>query len=53
MATCSICKRKQTAGNNKSHSNRKTKRQIFPNIQIINGIHICTRCQRQRKKSIL
>lgn len=52
MATCSICERKQTAGNKKSHSNRKTKRQIFPNIQMINGVRICTRCQRQQNKPI-
>lgn len=32
MATCAITKKRTRSGNNVSHSNRKTKRQFFPNL---------------------
>ncbi|HAM50797.1 MAG TPA: 50S ribosomal protein L28 [Nitrospiraceae bacterium] len=54
MAKCVVCGKGKTMGNNVSHANNKTKRQILPNLQrtrIItdNGIkrqYVCTRCLR-------
>lgn len=51
MAICSVCSRGRTTGNNKSHSNRRTKREIFTNVQTIDGVKICTRCKRTQNKS--
>jgi len=54
MASCYSCGKKRTIGNNVSHANNKTKRQILPNlqqtrIQTDHGIkraYVCTRCLR-------
>lgn len=54
MATCFVCGKRRIVGNNVSHANNRTKRQIQPNLQrthIVdkNGIrreYICTRCLR-------
>lgn len=54
MATCFICGKGRIVGNNVSHANNRTKRQIRPNLQrthIVanNGIrreYVCTRCLR-------
>ncbi len=54
MAVCYACGKKRVTGNNVSHANNKTKRQIFPNLQRIriysdSGVrreYVCTRCLR-------
>ncbi len=54
MATCRICGKRKTVGNNVSHANNRTKREIYPNLQkmkvIIDGrsqrAYVCTRCVR-------
>ena len=54
MATCRICGKKRTVGNNVSHANNRTKRVILPNLQrtkiIVEGsverAYVCTRCLR-------
>jgi ribosomal protein L28 len=33
MASCIACGKKKTVGNNVSHANNRTKRQIMPNLQ--------------------
>ncbi len=57
MASCSICGKKKSVGNNVSHANNKTKRVLMPNIQrikvVTNGgskrTNVCTRCIRSKK----
>ncbi|MDX9714852.1 MAG: 50S ribosomal protein L28 [Dissulfurispiraceae bacterium] len=57
MASCSVCGKKKSVGNNVSHANNKTKRVLLPNIQRIrvsteNGtkrVNVCTRCIRSKK----
>jgi len=54
MASCTACGKKKTVGNNVSHANNRTKRQIMPNLQKTrittdNGVkraYVCTRCLR-------
>lgn len=54
MATCYVCGKKKTIGNNVSHANNKTKRYFFPNLQRMKiltetgpkRVHVCTRCLR-------
>ncbi len=54
MASCVLCGKKRTIGNNVSHANNKTKRVIMPNLQKMriitkNGVqrlYVCTRCLR-------
>jgi large subunit ribosomal protein L28 len=54
MASCISCGKKKTVGNNVSHANNRTKRQIMPNLQRTrittdNGVkraYVCTRCLR-------
>ena len=54
MAKCYTCGKAKVTGNNVSHANNKTKRDIFPNIQRIRvttpqGVrreYVCTRCLR-------
>lgn len=54
MAVCYACGKKRITGNNVSHANNKTKRQILPNLQRIriytySGVrreYVCTRCLR-------
>jgi large subunit ribosomal protein L28 len=62
MATCYVCGKGRRMGNNVSHANNKTKRQIFPNLQrtrivVNNGTrreYVCTRCLRSKlvKKAV-
>jgi large subunit ribosomal protein L28 len=58
MASCSVCGKKKTVGNNVSHANNKTKRILMPNIQRIRittdtgstkRAYVCTRCIRSKK----
>ena len=54
MASCSVCGKKKIVGNNVSHANNRTKRQIMPNLQrirVVTGnsvkrVYVCTRCLR-------
>lgn len=54
MASCAVCGKKQVTGNNVSHANNRTKRQIFPNLQRVKvafgggtkKAYVCTRCLR-------
>lgn len=55
MATCYVCEKGMVTGNNVSHANNRTKRQVMPNLQrtriVTNsgGIrreYVCTRCLR-------
>lgn len=54
MASCFICGKTRTVGNNVSHANNRTKRQVLPNLQrtkIVTGSgtkreYVCTRCLR-------
>lgn len=54
---CAICGKEVATGNRVSHSNIKTRRVWFPNVQkvrvIINGrptkTYVCTRCLRSGK----
>lgn len=54
MASCQVCGKKRTVGNNVSHANNRTKRQVFPNLQrtkvLVEGrterVYVCTRCLR-------
>jgi len=54
LASCVACGKKKTIGNNVSHANNKTKRQLFPNLQRtriatdhgIKRAYVCTRCLR-------
>ncbi len=54
MASCIACGKKKTVGNNVSHANNRTKRQLMPNlqrtrIQTAGGVkkaYVCTRCLR-------
>lgn len=57
MASCSVCGKKKTIGNNVSHANNRTKRALLPNIQRIRVVtdsgtkraYVCTRCIRSNK----
>ncbi|MBI4433247.1 50S ribosomal protein L28 [Candidatus Uhrbacteria bacterium] len=53
---CSTCGRGSQAGNNRSHSNIKTKRRFHVNLQWrrIDGVQfrVCTRCLRTRTKAL-
>lgn len=57
MAYCEICGKKRSTGHLVSHSNVKTKRSWYPNLQVVradlNGkvkkITVCTRCLRSGK----
>lgn len=57
MASCTICGKTKTVGNNVSHANNKTKRVLQPNIQRIRistahgtkRTYVCTRCIRSKK----
>ncbi len=55
---CSICGKGQTAGNNVSHSNRKTKRSFQANVQKVSykkqdgkvvTDYVCARCLKSDK----
>jgi len=58
---CSICGKRPMSGNNRSHSNRATKRKFSVNIQKIKFVdkngkikkgYVCTSCLRKVKKVI-
>ncbi len=54
VASCYSCGKKKTTGNNVSHANNKTKKQIMPNLQrtriqtgtAVRRAYVCTRCLR-------
>jgi large subunit ribosomal protein L28 len=54
MASCYACGKKKTSGNNVSHANNKTKKQVLPNLQRtriqtgagVKRAYVCTRCLR-------
>ncbi len=54
MARCQVCGKVGHAGNNVSHSKRRTKTRFMPNIQHatltiggrVRGVKLCTRCLR-------
>jgi large subunit ribosomal protein L28 len=54
LASCIACGKKKTVGNNVSHANNRTKRQLMPNLQStriktakgIKRTYVCTRCLR-------
>lgn len=54
MASCYVCGKGTTVGNNVSHAHNKTKRLVFPNLQrtriLVKGATqremVCTRCLR-------
>lgn len=54
MASCFICGKARTVGNNVSHANNRTKRQVLPNLQRTKVVtdsgtkreYVCTRCLR-------
>ncbi|MCZ7670269.1 MAG: 50S ribosomal protein L28 [Chloroflexi bacterium] len=58
MAKCDICGKKPVSGQNRSFSERKTKRQFKPNIQTASFYeggrkvrkHVCTRCLKTLSK---
>ena len=58
MAKCEICGKKPISGQNRSFSERKTKRQFKPNIQRASFYeggrkirkHVCTRCLKTLSK---
>ena len=51
---CELCAKKTVVGNNRSHSNRATKRKFFPNLfkkrlystgmQMFVTLKVCSRC---------
>lgn len=57
MASCYVCNKRKTVGNNVSHANNKTKRILLPNLQKIRIVtekgnkrtYVCTRCLRSKK----
>ncbi|MBI4691159.1 MAG: 50S ribosomal protein L28 [Nitrospirae bacterium] len=57
LASCFICGKARTIGNNVSHANNKTKRRVLPNLQrakisTSTGVkreYVCTRCLRSGK----
>jgi large subunit ribosomal protein L28 len=54
MASCAVCGKERTIGNNVSHANNRTKRLVKPNLQRmrvetkkgVKKISVCTRCLR-------
>jgi large subunit ribosomal protein L28 len=54
VASCVSCGKKKTIGNNVSHANNKTKRELLPNLQRmrittpkgVRRAYVCTRCLR-------
>ena len=61
MAKCENCSKAGQSGNNVSHSNRKTRRRWFANVQrttvVRNGkprrMYLCTRCLRTENKAAM
>ena len=54
---CEICGKGPGRGNHVSHANNKTKRRLFPNLQVVHAqvkgasrrVKVCTRCLRSGK----
>jgi large subunit ribosomal protein L28 len=54
---CDVCGKKVMVGNNVSHSNNRTKRRFYPNLQkvkvnidgTVKRIKVCTRCIKANK----
>jgi large subunit ribosomal protein L28 len=54
---CFVCGKKPATGNNVSHSNKKTKRKWFPNLQMTRIMvkekasreYVCTKCLKAGK----
>jgi len=54
MASCALCGKKRSVGNNVSHANNKTKRVMMPNLQRmriitksgVRRLYVCTNCLR-------
>ena len=61
MAKCQLCDKKVQSGNNVSHSNRRTRRRWFLNMQrttvIRDGkpvrMNLCARCIRNENKALM
>lgn len=51
---CMLCSKGAVSGQNKPHSQHRTKRLIKPNIQSFGGLPVCTACLRtlRNKKQI-
>lgn len=52
MSVCKICGKKQEQGYNRPHSQHRTKRTIYPNVQKINGKNICMTCLRTSQRKV-
>lgn len=60
MATCAICNKGKTFGNNVSHSKRRTNREIKPNLRNVNidingtpkKVKICAKCLKSFKVKV-
>lgn len=62
MASCAVCGKQRSMGNNVSHANNRSKKLIMPNLQrmrIVTGkttkkVYVCTRCLRSKsvKKAV-
>ncbi len=58
MAKCEICGKKPMSGNNRSFSEKKSKRQFKPNVQRVSfhesgrkvRMYVCTRCLKTTAK---
>lgn len=50
MRACMMCGKTATSAYNRPHSLHKTKRTVKPNLQLVNGIYVCTRCLRTIKR---
>ncbi len=62
MASCAVCGKQRSMGNNVSHANNRSKKVIMPNLQrmrivigkSIKKVYVCTRCLRSKsvKKAV-
>jgi len=51
MRFCMMCGKTATSAYNRPHSLHKTKRTVKPNLQLVNGMFVCTRCLRTLKRA--
>lgn len=49
-SSCSRCQKTTVSSNNKPHSLHKTKRKVYPNLQVVCGEIICTNCLKTQYK---
>ncbi|MGI6103295.1 MAG: large ribosomal subunit protein bL28 [Patescibacteria group bacterium] len=49
---CQLCGKEPVSGQNKSHSQRKTKRTIRPNLQRFGQGFVCTRCLKTLERAL-